>query len=114
MSIQIKTESGYLGSPTMKPIQKYTLVGDRVEETHSVIVHQFKLSDTDDPDMYAAHPLLEWQRSEQGQWIMKHSVATPTWHRRVDYSTYGYSVVIQAWLKGADYTFYTLKWGQTN
>jgi hypothetical protein len=46
-----------------------------------VKVHEFNMGDVEDPDLYAAQPLYEWQQSEQGKWIMEHAVEPPFWHR---------------------------------
>ena len=76
----------------------------------SVIVHRFKMGDVEDPDLYAAQPLWEWQQSEMGAWVMEHSVETPMWHRQANPNQYHTDYAVQAWLKGADYTFWVLKW----
>jgi hypothetical protein len=83
-------------------------------EIKTVIVHSFILGDVDDPDLYAAQPLYEWQTSEQGQWIMDHAVEQPVWHRMVDPVAYGYKYKITARLKAVDYTFWALKWNSVN
>jgi hypothetical protein len=70
-----------------------------VEEIHKIIVHRFRMGDVEDPDLYAAQPLLEWQESESGQFVMKHAVDTPEWHRHVDYETYGHQYTIVAELE---------------
>ena len=78
----------------------------------TVTVHKFRMGDVEDPDLYAAEPLIEWQNSEVGRWIMEHSVETPMWHRQVDVANYGHMYAVEAWLKGSDHTFWQLKWGQ--
>ena len=66
---------------THKPLKhKYNVIGDRVEECKEVVVHSFSLGDVDDPDLYAAQPLYEWEKSEAGQWVMKNAADTPTWY----------------------------------
>ena len=85
--------------------------GDRAYKIHRVVVHSFLMGDVEDPELYAAEPLLQWQNSEQGQWIMERAVETPEWHRHADVTTFGYKFAIVAKLKDVDYTFYTLKWG---
>ena len=55
-----------------------------VNEYHKVVVHQFKISDVEDPDLYAAEPLLKWQESDQGKFIMEHAIEQPEWHRDKD------------------------------
>lgn len=73
-----------------------------------VLVHRFKLGDVDDPEIYAAQPIYEWQQTEAGKWVMEHSQDT-FWKRHHDYVTYGYEYVIIATLSESDATWYKLK-----
>lgn len=68
------------------------------------------MGDVEDPDIYAAQPLWEWQESEMGKWVMEHALDNPVWHRIVDQYGYGYRYVITAKLNERDQTFWTLKW----
>ena len=90
---------------------KFNIVDDRIVEIKKVVVHRFNLSDVDDPDLYAAEPLYEWQQSEIGKWVIEHAVDQPTWNRWVDPGTYGYKYIITAELTDKDYTYWCLKWG---
>lgn len=90
---------------------QFNLVHDRVVEVKTVVVHRFKMGDVDDPDLYAAQPLYEWEQSEMGQWVMSHAVDQPEWRRNMNISLYGYEYVIVAKLTARDYTFWQLKWG---
>ena len=45
-----------------RPVDKYMIMGDRVEEVMSIVVHSFNMGDVEDPDIYAAQGLLEWER----------------------------------------------------
>jgi len=90
---------------------KYMVINDRVHEIHTVVAHRFKMGDVEDPDLYAATPLMEWQDSEIGKWIMERAVEQPVWHRQADPMNYGYQYAVTARLKDVDYTFWTLKWG---
>ena len=100
---------GWLGTIPTKTIYRYTVVGDRVEETKEVVVHTFTMGDVEDPDLYAAEPLMQWQNSEQGQWVMKNAVETPMWHRHVDSVSFGYKFSITAKLQGAKLTEWLLR-----
>lgn len=73
------------------------------------IVHSFTLGDVDDPDLYAAEPLYNWEQSDAGQFIMKNALETPMWVREVNHAQYGYNYAIKAKLKPEHYTFYKLK-----
>lgn len=93
------------------PKDKYIIVGDRVEEIKTVVVHEFSMGDVEDPDLYAAQPLYEWEHSEIGQWIMKNACDTPTWYRMADMASYGYRYQIRAKLMGPALTEWLLKYG---
>lgn len=94
------------------PMTKYVVVGDRVEEVKTVIVHEFSMGDVDDPDLYAAQPLCEWEQSEIGQWVIKNACDTPTWHRIADQTMFGYRYQIRAKLMGAPLTEWLLRYGK--
>jgi hypothetical protein len=103
-----------MGDPkTKRVIDKFMVFDDRVHEIHTVVVHRFRMGDVEDPDLYAAEPLYQWQESEMGQWVMERAVDTPEWHRHADPMTFGYQYAIVAKLKDVDYTWWTLKWGNT-
>ena len=76
-----------------------------------LVVHEFMMGDVDEPDMYAAQPLLEWQHTEAGKWVMQNSLKTPEWFRIADYQTFGYKYRIVAHLSDENATYYNLKWG---
>jgi hypothetical protein len=94
---------------------KYNVIkyGDeqRVEECKEIVVHSFSMGDVEDPDLYAAQPLYEWEKSEAGQWVMKNAADTPTWHRIADPMSYGYRYQIRAKLMGPALTEWLLKHG---
>ncbi len=90
---------------------KYVLEGDRVEEVKELVVHQFSMGDVEDPDLYAAQPLSEWENSDFGQWVMKNACDVPTWHRMADMQMYGYRYQIRAKFKGPVLTQMLLKYG---
>lgn len=104
-------EFGYMGEPTEKIKYEVVLIEGRYVRIKDVVVHQFSMGDVDDPDIYAAQPLYDWEHSEVGQWVMEHAMETPTWHRFADMNTFGYKYVIKAKLKDVDHTFWALKWG---
>jgi hypothetical protein len=87
------------------------IFNDRACKIHTVTVHQFRIGDVEDPDLYAAQPLWEWQESEMGKWVMERAVEPPIWHRQPDMIVWGLMYVVTAKLKDIDYTFWALKWG---
>ena len=104
--------NGYLGDMPKFKVREYMVIDDRVHKIHKVTVHKFTVGDSDDPILYAAQPIIDWQNSEQGQWVMEHSVETPEWNRFEDPMNWGHSFYITAKLKEKDYSFYLLKWGK--
>ena len=95
----------------MDRVRKRIREDGSIEEIHKIVVHTFRVGDAEDPDLYAAQPLWEWQESEKGKWVMEHAIETPTWHRELDFVSYGYRYAIMAELPGARATEYYLKWG---
>ena len=75
-----------------------------------IVVHEFYLSDVDDPDIYAAQPIWEWQQSEMGRWVMENAVDAPYWCKVQDYNTWGLRYKIVADLTEKDATYFCLRW----
>ena len=92
-------------------IKNKILLDNTVQSKVACVVHQFKIGDVEDPDLYAAQPLWEWQESEMGKWVMERAVEVPEWHRNINYIGYHFEYIVVAKLKDIDYTFWTLKWG---
>ena len=78
-----------------------------------VVVHSFAMGDVEDPDLYAAEPLWQWQNSEQGKWVMENAVETPSWHRNIDNTSFGYRYTIVAELSEQNATWWRLKYDNT-
>ena len=74
------------------------------------VVHYIKMGDVEDPDLFVAQPIYEWQQTEAGKWIMENSNPAPSWHRQVDYTTYGHLYLIRAYLTHKQLTFWKLKY----
>jgi hypothetical protein len=104
-------QNGYLGEDPSNPTFEVMLFEGQYHKVRKMVVHQFSVGDVDDPDLYAGQPLWDWQQTDAGKWIMKHAIETPSWHRHIDYLTYGTKYTIVAKLKDVDYTFWALKWG---
>ena len=88
---------------------EYKIVDDRVVRFSDICVHEFTMGDVEDPDLYAAQPISEWQDSEAGQFVMAHAVEKPYWIRQVDLNSYGHRYVIVARMRESDQTFFKLK-----
>ena len=74
-----------------------------------VCVHKFLLSDVEDPEIYVAGPISNWQNSEAGQWAMTHAAQPPYWIKTMDPASYMYQIRIMARLSEQDQTFFKLK-----
>lgn len=75
-----------------------------------VCVYEFNMGDVEDPEIYAAKPLFDWQNSDEGKWVLEHATDTPEWHISISHETYGYKCYVTANLEGADLTFFSLKY----
>ena len=75
-----------------------------------VNAYEFTVSDVEDPDIYAAEPIFEWQNSEAGKWMIKHSDPTPSWHQMTDIATWGVRYLIRGYLSPENYTYWKLKY----
>lgn len=74
-----------------------------------MIFHQFQLGDVEDPDIYAAHPLWEWQQTEKGRWVMEHGLEL-TYSIHPDIHNFGYKVSVTGSLTQDDEVYFTLKY----
>jgi len=83
-----------------------------VTEIHKVVVYRFHLSDVEDTDIRAAEPIYKWEQSEQGQFVMKHAIDKPVWHKNIDHVTYSYQYVIVAELEMKKLAEFYLRFGQ--
>lgn len=92
------------------PDQVAIIIDGVVHRIHRVNVHSFVMGDVDDPQLYAAQPLYEWEQTKFGQWVMEHSVNDPVYHLQTDYATMGHKVVVRATFLEKDYTWYCLNY----
>lgn len=76
-----------------------------------IVVHNILIGDVEDPELYAAAPILEWEKTEKGRWLLANSYRQMEYNVVPDPSVYSNRVVLYAWLTEEDYTFYQLKWG---
>ncbi len=73
--------------------------------------HRFTLGDVEDPDIYAAQPIWEWQQTDKGRWVMDHAI-DPSYSIRTDPHSYAYMVVIYGTLEDRAATEYILRYGK--
>jgi hypothetical protein len=77
----------------------------------TVTVHKILMGDVEDPDLFVASPIWDWQQTEMGTWIMANAEQKPMWHRQMDPSHYGWLYSISAELSPKNYTYWWIKWG---
>ena len=75
-----------------------------------ILVATLFLGDVEDPELYAAQPIIEWERTELGQWLHEHSYEQMTFDIIADNVMFGYRINIYAWLRDEALTYYKLKW----
>lgn len=78
-------------------------------KTIEITVHRFKLGDVEDPELYVAEPIYNWQQTELGKYVMEHSSPTPMWVRDININTYGYDYKILAYFTPEQLTYYKLR-----
>ena len=73
-----------------------------------MIVYEFNMGDVEDPEIYCASPLYDWQQSEHGKWVMNNSLEKPVFYIRPG-DHYGYKVIVTAKFNTKDEVWYNLK-----
>ena len=74
-----------------------------------VLFHSFIMGDVEDPELYAAVPILEWEKTDHGKWVMAHA-HDPTFHIHTDPEYLGFRVTITGGLEERDEVYYRLKY----
>jgi hypothetical protein len=74
-----------------------------------ILLYSFTLGDVEDPELYAAQPIWEWQQTEAGKWCMEHAKDLH-WTSGTDFNAYGYKFNIVGTLSPEDCTYYRLRW----
>ena len=75
----------------------------------TIVFHSFNLGDVEDPEIYAAGPIIDWEKTEAGKWVMEHA-HNPTFHIFVSPETFGYKVKITGGLEEKDEVYFRLKY----
>ena len=75
-----------------------------------LVVHKFRVGDVDDPELYCSAPMLAWQKTDIGQWVMENAVEQPTYFIKPDIEYAGYNITIVADFKEEDAVLYSLRW----
>lgn len=91
--------------------QEVNCISDNQTQYKIITVHQFTVGDVDDPDLYAAMPISDWQKTPSGVWVMEKAAEPPTYHQSMDPNYFGWKYIIRAKLDVKDITYFYLKWG---
>lgn len=95
------------------PTTEYRFTGNAVKGVvRKVVFYRFAMADVEDPELYAAEPIWNWQQTEHGKWCMENAVGEMTFHTDMDYASLGYKCVIVGDLTEEDFTYHQLKWGK--
>jgi hypothetical protein len=70
------------------------------------------MGDVEDPDIYAAQPLWEWQESDAGKFVMEHAKEQPLWQRQHSRLTYSWEYAILAKLEKKKLSEFYLRFGK--
>ena len=97
-----------------RKLQEFILLDEVVVTTKEIVVHTFQMGDVDDPDLYAAEPLYQWQQSDQGKWVMSRALETPVWHMMADPLSFGNKYMITATFQEKHITEFYLRFGNAN
>lgn len=76
-----------------------------------IVLTTIRVADVEDPEVYVAEPIYNWQQTAQGAWAMQHGHDL-TYHRTIDYNSYANTYIITGDFTEEDCLYYTLRWGQ--
>lgn len=105
--------NGIKPHPGYKSTKNYYIVDNKVIMKKEIVVHTFTMGDVEDPDLYAAEPLYQWQKSPAGKWVMENCCDdAPIWHRHTDPTSFGYRYTVKATFEEKKLTEYYLRFGK--
>lgn len=85
---------------------KCKIVNGEVKEKY--VLHDFRMGDVEDIEIYAAQPIYEWQQTPEGKFCMEKATDVE-WQTLRDHSIMGHRVIITGYLSGKHATFLALK-----
>lgn len=74
-----------------------------------IIFHTFTMGDVEDPEIYIAQPVYEFQQTDKGKWMMENGQDLQ-YQISADYDCYGYKIVLYGKLDDRLATEYYLRW----
>jgi hypothetical protein len=84
------------------------VIDGRPVRFRDVCVKEIHMADVEDPDLWVASPIYDWQQTAPGKFVMEHAVQEPYWISSVDYASYGTVYKIMARLSEQNETFWRL------
>jgi hypothetical protein len=84
------------------------IIDGRPVRFRDVCVKEIRMGDVEDPDLWVASPIYEWQQTEAGKFVMEHAEEQPYWTSNVDYANYGTVYKVMARLSEQNETFWRL------
>lgn len=75
----------------------------------TVVFHSIRMGDVEDPELYAAQPIWEWQQTDQGKWVME-NCSDPRFNVTSDPNTFGFRIDLYGEIEDIKATEYYLKW----
>jgi hypothetical protein len=78
-------------------------------DSRGTLVKELLMGDVEDPYLYAAFPIHEWEQSEEAQWL-KTQCDDLVFFCDADPASWGFKIRIYAPLTGEALTYYNLKY----
>ena len=75
----------------------------------TVVFHSIRMGDVEDPELYAAQPIYEWQQTDQGKWVME-NCPDPKFNVSGDPATFGFRIDLYGDIEDIKATEFYLKW----
>lgn len=74
-----------------------------------IVFATFNMGDVEDPEIYIAQPIYEFQQTDKGRWMME-NCKDPTYQISPCPETYGYRAVISGMVEDQLATEFYLRW----
>jgi len=82
------------------------IINDKVYKRQ--VLHTFTIDNCADPELYAADPIYQWQKTLVGEFCLQNAVDLE-FHTQADYDTMGYRIAITGYVTEKHATFLALK-----
>lgn len=78
--------------------------------SRGILVKEIVIGDCEDPYLYAAGPVSEWERTEEAEYVKAHSTQQLVFYCDASAEMFGFVIRIYAELEGEALTYYRLKY----